>query len=79
MSSFRVASASLTPESTATLLTFKKRLIARKGKSSMVWFFGFKLHLISNQYGQIVRFQLTTGNIADNNHDLLRHFLQDMP
>jgi len=52
--------------------------LARKGKSSMGWFFGFKLHLIINQYGQLVRFQLTTGNVADNNHDLLRRLLQDI-
>lgn len=54
--------------------TFKN--IARKGKSSMGWFFGFKLHVIINQYGQLVRFQLTTGNVADNNHHLLRHILK---
>jgi len=54
------------------------RGIARKGKSSMGYFFGFKLHLIINQYGQFVRFQLTKGNVADNNADLLRHILQDI-
>ncbi|MBK7528726.1 MAG: hypothetical protein IPI59_14540 [Sphingobacteriales bacterium] len=34
---------------------------ASKGKSSMGWFFGFKLHLIVNHKGQIVDFALTTG------------------
>jgi len=52
--------------------------LARKGKSSIGWFFRFKLHLISNQYEQIVRFQLTMGNVVDNNHDLLRRLLQDI-
>ena len=56
--------------------TFKN--IARKGNSSMGWFFGFKLHVIINQYGQLVRFQLTTGNVAHNNHHLLQHRLKDI-
>ncbi len=50
--------------------TFKG--IARSGKSTMGWFFGFKLHLIINQFGEIVRFMLTPGNVADNNKPLLK-------
>lgn len=46
--------------------------LAKSGKSSTGWFFGFKLHLIVNQFGQIVKFLLTPGNVADNNQDLLR-------
>lgn len=45
--------------------------IARRGKSSTGWFFGFKLHLIINQLGQIVLFKVSPGNVADNNHQLL--------
>ena len=45
--------------------------IAKRGKSSTGWFFGFKLHLIINNLGEIVLFKLSPGNIADNNHDLL--------
>jgi len=45
--------------------------IAKRGKSSTGWFFGFKLHLIINHLGEIVLFQLSPGNIADNNHKLL--------
>lgn len=40
--------------------------LARKGKSSMGWFLGFKLHLVVNQVVQVVTFDLTTGNVADN-------------
>jgi len=47
---------------------------ARRGKSSTGWFFGFKLHLIINHFGQIVEFQLTSGNVADNNHNVLERF-----
>lgn len=45
--------------------------IAKRGKSSTGWFYGFKLHLIINHLGQIVWFELSPGNIADNNHGLL--------
>lgn len=52
--------------------------IARKGKSSMGWFFGFKLHLVVNQIGQVVAFDLTTGNVADNNQNLLKKLLANL-
>jgi hypothetical protein len=54
--------------------TFKN--IARTGKTSMGWFFGFKLHAIINQKGQLVVFRITTGNVADNNADLLQQLTQ---
>lgn len=44
---------------------------AKRGKSSTGWFFGFKLHLIINHFGEIVWVRFTAGNTADNNHDLL--------
>ncbi len=45
--------------------------IAKRGKTSIDWFFGFKLHLVFNHFGEIVDFLLTQGNIADNNYDVL--------
>lgn len=51
------------------------RDIAKKGKTSTGWFFGLKLHLIVNELGEIVAFQITSGNVADNNHQLLRKLL----
>lgn len=45
--------------------------LAKRGKSSTGWFFGFKLHLIINHLGEIVLFKLTPGNVADNNRKLL--------
>jgi len=39
--------------------------LATKGKSTMGWFFGFKLHLIVNEKGEILSFQITPGNISD--------------
>ncbi|WGH74217.1 IS982 family transposase [Tenacibaculum tangerinum] len=38
---------------------------AKKGKGTMGWFFGFKLHIIINEKGDIVDFLITQGNIDD--------------
>lgn len=41
------------------------RGIAQVGKSTMGWFFGFKLHLIINDKGEILSFYLTRANVDD--------------
>jgi DDE family transposase len=38
---------------------------ATRGKTSMGWFFGFKLHLIVNDAGELLAFQLTPGHVDD--------------
>jgi len=45
--------------------------IAKKGKTTMGWFFGMKLHLIVNAYGEIVSFYLTPGNVHDANKKVI--------
>jgi hypothetical protein len=39
--------------------------IAKRGKTTAGWFYGFKLHLIINEIGEILAFQFTPGNVAD--------------
>uniref|UniRef100_UPI0003B59F71 IS982 family transposase n=1 Tax=Psychromonas hadalis TaxID=211669 RepID=UPI0003B59F71 len=39
--------------------------IAEHGKSTMGWFFGFKLHLMVNHLGDILSVKITGGNIDD--------------
>lgn len=39
--------------------------IAAVGKSTMGWFYGFKLHLIVNEKGDILNFVITQGNVDD--------------
>jgi len=39
--------------------------IAERGKSSMGWFFGFKLHVVINHKGELMAFCLTPGNTDD--------------
>jgi hypothetical protein len=42
---------------------FKK--IAKRGKTSMGWFYGFKLHRVVNNRGELLAFHLTPGNVDD--------------
>ncbi len=43
--------------------TFKG--LAARGVSSCGWFYGFKLHLITSNLGEIVSFAITRGNVSD--------------
>jgi hypothetical protein len=38
---------------------------AQRGKTTMGWFYGFKLHLIVNDQGELLAFRLTPGNTDD--------------
>ncbi|MDT7540592.1 MAG: hypothetical protein QOE33_496 [Acidobacteriota bacterium] len=38
------------------------RGVARRGKTSVGWFFGFKLHLVINECGELLGVRLTPGN-----------------
>lgn len=42
---------------------FKK--LAKRGKTSMGWFYGFKLHLVVNDQGELLAFQVTPANVDD--------------
>lgn len=39
--------------------------IAQVGKSTMGWFYGFKLHLVINDKGEILNFAITQANVDD--------------
>jgi len=39
--------------------------LAKRGKSSMGWFFGFKLHIVVNTVGELLSFAITEGNVDD--------------
>lgn len=43
--------------------TFKG--IAERGKTSMGWFFGFKLHVVINHKGELAAFCVTKGNVVE--------------
>ena len=40
--------------------------LAARGKTSMGWFFGLKLHFVINHKGQIMALKITSGNVADS-------------
>ena len=39
--------------------------LAERGKSTMGWFYGFKLHLITNDRGYLLSIKVTKGNVDD--------------
>ncbi len=39
--------------------------LAARGKTTLGWFYGFKLHLVVNDYGELLACQLTPGNVDD--------------
>lgn len=45
--------------------------LAKRGKTSMGWFYGFKLHLIVNEKGDLLSTRLTPGNINDCQQSLM--------
>lgn len=57
--------------------------IAARGKTSMGWFYGFKLHTIINSNGELIRLKLTPGNVDDRKprpdlcHGLFGHLFAD--
>jgi len=50
--------------------------IAERGKSTMGWFYGFKLHLAINHQGELVSFCVTKGNVDDRKQVL--HLMRNL-
>jgi hypothetical protein len=73
-------------DSTALIVCHNKRIyghkvfagIAARGKTSTGWFYGFKLHLVINEYGEILSFYLTPGNVDDRNEDVINGLCRNL-
>lgn len=60
-------------DSTALAVCHNKRIptnrvftgLAARGKTTLGWFYGFKLHLVVNDCGELLAFCLTAGNVDD--------------
>lgn len=52
--------------------------LARRGKSSTGWFYGFKLHLVINNLGQMTNFLISSANVSDNNAEVLNYLLGNL-
>jgi hypothetical protein len=50
--------------------------IATKGCGTLGWFFGFKLHIIINDKGEIISFIITRGNVDDRQPLSMESFLE---
>ena len=51
---------------------------AKRGKSSTGWFFGFKLHIVINDRGEILSFCITPANVSDKNWKVMSHLTKDL-
>lgn len=45
--------------------------VAKRGKTSMGWFFGFKVHIIVSDCGELLSAALTPGNVSDKDISLV--------
>ena len=52
--------------------------IAKRGKSSTGWFYGFKLHLVINDKGEILEFFVTPGDIDDRDRKIIDVLTKDL-
>jgi len=56
--------------------TFKQ--FAKKGRTSVGWFFGFKLHVVINHTGEIIACMITPGNVSDSHEDVVMNLTQNI-
>ena len=49
--------------------------IVQRGKCSIGWFYGFKLHLICNDNGEILNFMITPGDVDDREPLKMKSFV----
>lgn len=52
--------------------------VAERGFTSIGWFYGFKLHLIINDRGEILSFYLTKGNVDDRNFKVMKSLTENI-
>lgn len=52
--------------------------MAKVGKSTVGWFFGFKLHLIINDKGEILSFYLSQGNTSDSSARIITQMTKEI-
>lgn len=52
--------------------------IAQRGKCSTGWFYGFKLHLVINHFGEILSFWITPGNTDDRDEKVISRVTKNL-
>jgi hypothetical protein len=53
-------------------------ICAARGKSSTGWFYGFKLHLVINDRGEICSFCHIPGNVDDRNEEVIDQLCREL-
>ncbi len=51
---------------------------AERGKSTMGWYYGFKLHLICNERGELINFMLTRANVDDRDESVFNRLTDNV-
>lgn len=51
---------------------------AARGRTSEGWFYGFKLHIIVNDRGELLAVRMTPGNVSDANKDVVTGLAKDL-
>jgi len=52
--------------------------LAKRGQCSLGWFYGFKLHIITNDTGGIIDFMITKGNVDDRKPLRFKAFIKKL-
>ena len=52
--------------------------LAQRGQCSLGWFYGFKLHIITNDCGGIIDFMITKGNVDDRKPLRFKAFIKKL-
>ena len=52
--------------------------LATKGKGTMGWFYGFKLHLVINDQGELLSYYLSKANVDDRNLQVINCLVKNM-
>lgn len=52
--------------------------IAQRGKTSMGWFYGLKLHMITNEKGDLMSFTFSSGNKADCHEQIIKTLTENI-
>jgi hypothetical protein len=52
--------------------------LAKRGKSSTGWFFGFKLHIVINDRGEILSFCITPANVDDKDWSVMSRLTKNL-
>jgi len=52
--------------------------LAQRGKTSTGWFYGFKVHLVINHFGEAIAFCITPGNVSDCSINVIRKITKNI-